>query len=194
MTATRLQSEHGTLRWRPLVRGVAAGFFLAMLVACGAIAQISIGTLIDAPVALFVIAATLAIAVSAVGPGSTRRAIFGGSTATGDTDRSIRTTIAAFALLSGFVGTTIGFVGVLANLDTPAALGSAASSCLLSSFYGAVLAMLMLARAGVRTPSNEISSRSPDDSTVIFLVTVAVTFAATLLNLVAFLAIWLAIS
>ena len=58
-----------------------------------------------------------------------------------------------YATLTGFIGTLIGLVSMLANLEDPTAIGPAMAVCLLSAFYAGSSIMLVfypLARHGAQ--------------------------------------------
>ena len=58
-----------------------------------------------------------------------------------------------YATLTGFIGTLIGLVSMLANLEDPTAIGPAMAVCLLSAFYAGASIMLVfypLARHGAQ--------------------------------------------
>ena len=48
------------------------------------------------------------------------------------------------ALISGFIGTLIGFIIMLMNMDDPSAMGPAMAVAIITCFYGAVLSELVL--------------------------------------------------
>ena len=54
-------------------------------------------------------------------------------------------TLATFAPALGLIGTLIGLVQMLQNMDDPASIGPAMAVALLTTFYGAVLANLIFA-------------------------------------------------
>ncbi len=56
---------------------------------------------------------------------------------------SIFTTLAAFAPALGLIGTLIGLVQMLQNMDDPSSIGPAMAVALLTTFYGAVIANLI---------------------------------------------------
>ena len=64
-------------------------------------------------------------------------------------------TLGAFAPAFGMIGTLIGLIQMLANLDDPSSIGSGMAIALLTTFYGAVLAnflfLPMAGKLGVRS-------------------------------------------
>ena len=67
-----------------------------------------------------------------------------GGAATGDEERVLRShhvfsKMGDFAVASGLMGTVIGLVNMLANLDDPTVIGPAMAVALLTIFYGVVL-------------------------------------------------------
>jgi len=58
------------------------------------------------------------------------------------TGAAIYTSLAAFAPAFGMIGTLIGLVQMLANLDDPASIGPSMAVAMITTFYGAIIANL----------------------------------------------------
>ncbi|AGH97499.1 motility protein A [Micavibrio aeruginosavorus] len=73
----------------------------------------------------------------------------------------------------GLIGTLIGLVQMLADLDNPDAIGPAMAVALLTTFYGAVLGMVLLAPLAAKLERN-----SNDEATIKTMVALAMTSIA----------------
>jgi chemotaxis protein MotA len=70
----------------------------------------------------------------------------------------IFSTMAAFAPALGLVGTLIGLVGMLQNMDDPSTIGPSMAVALLTTFYGAIFANLIFAPI-----SGKLKTRSTEE-------------------------------
>ncbi|WP_435640018.1 motility protein A [Micavibrio aeruginosavorus] len=73
----------------------------------------------------------------------------------------------------GLIGTLIGLVQMLADLDNPDAIGPAMAVALLTTFYGAVLGMVLLAPLAAKLERN-----SNDEATIKTMIALAMTSIA----------------
>ena len=74
--------------------------------------------------------------------------------------QSLFETMGAFAPAFGMVGTLIGLIQMLVNLDTPEAIGPGMATALVTTFYGSVLANLVFLPIANKASRTRVPQRS----------------------------------
>jgi len=150
-----------SLVWRVIGFGA---FGCLLLWATGS--QCSLVTFIDPPSFAIAAGAPLALLLGIFGWSGAREAaaVLLGRSGSPNVSRSVGffRLGAAFALVGGFLGTLIGLVIMLKNMDDPSALGPGMAVALLTQLYGVVLAMMSCSAAAIITHRAE-SARAIDE-------------------------------
>jgi len=115
----------------------------------------SLDTFIDLPSVAIAVGAPLALLLGIFGWSVAREAlaVLLGRSGSQNVARSVSffRLGAAFALAGGFLGTLIGLVVMLKNMDDPSALGPGMAMALLTQLYGVGLAMVSCSAAAIIT-------------------------------------------
>ena len=130
-----------------------------------------VGTFIDPPSFAIAVGAPLALLLGIFGWSAVREAVavLLGRSGSQDVARSVSffRLGAAFALAGGLLGTLIGLVIMLKNMDDPSAIGPGMAVALLTQLYGVGLAMMSCSAAAIITHRaeharalNEVSRQS----------------------------------
>ena len=103
---------------------------------------------------------------------------------------SVLSSIRLLAVGTGMVGTLIGLVSMLQNMDDPSAIGPAMAMALLTALYGVIIAELMVGPMinRIRSSSRQAPSAadSPEKSSVLAVIVVPVCLLALFILLLAF--------
>jgi len=139
-----------SLVWRVIGFG---GFGCLLLWAMGR--RCTLGTFIDPPSMAIAVGAPLALLLGIFGWSGAREAVavLLGRPGCQNVVRSVSffRLGAAFALAGGFLGTVIGLVVMLKNMDDPSALGPGMAVAILTQLYGVGLAMMSYSAAAIIT-------------------------------------------
>ncbi len=148
-----------------------AGIGGAALLLLGAITSgCKLRTFCDYPSAAIVLGCTLLLTIGVFGwkgmLGSFQT-LFAGRSSSNECENAIAIFRfgAGFALAAGFLGTLIGLIHILANMDDPSRIGAGMAIALLTQTYGVVLATLLCTAAAIVARRNIASPHLKRTST-----------------------------
>ncbi len=143
---------------RLVVRAAGAGLFVALVGGAAALVG-DLAPFVHAPGLLLVLGGTAALLLASFGHDGCLAAL----RLRGDAVAFFRLA-AVYALLTGFLGTVIGLIGILSNMDDPSRLGSACALTLLTQLYGALLAAGCIVMAVIQS-SGDLHAKGPGEAT-----------------------------
>ncbi len=152
------------LGWR--IGGLAA---FAILIGWAVDSRGSYSVFVDFPSLAIIVGCAAPLLLAAFGWTGTRdavRSLLGATNTDGESAAAFFRTAAAFSLAGGFLGTLIGLVHILANMEDPSTIGAGMALALLTQLYGVLLAMIfctaamIIARRGGGTAAGQLSKRS----------------------------------
>ena len=143
---------------RLAVRAAGAGIFVALVGGAAALGG-DLAPFVNAPGLLLVLGGTAALLLASFGHDGCLAAL----RLRGDAMAFFRLA-AAYALLTGYLGTVIGLIGVLSNMDDPSLLGRACALTLLTQLYGALLAAGCIVMAVIQS-TGDLHAKGPGEAT-----------------------------